>query len=228
MIPKVIHYCWFGRGEKGEDFKRYLEGWKKLLPDYEIKEWNEDNFDICCNDYCRESYRMRNFAFTSDVARMTALYNYGGIYLDTDVELVKSFDPFLDHKSFVGREGELIGTAVIGSEPGVPWVKKILDYYDSRHFIDRWGHPKRTPNTSILKRIIFPKLTVEETPAVYPHDFFCAKDVSAEQKGVMRTENTVAIHHFAATWRKKRTLKTRIRTILKGLKVRYLESRSKY
>ena len=104
MIPKIIHYCWFGKNPKPSDVLEYIETWRKFLPDYEIKEWNESNFDIHCNRFVYEAYHIKKFAFVSDFCRLLALYNDGGIYLDTDVEMKKPFDKFLKHKAFVGYE----------------------------------------------------------------------------------------------------------------------------
>lgn len=118
MIPKIIHYCWFGPNPKTEEFQGYLETWKKLLPDYEIREWNESNFDASKYLYSREASRLKSYAHVSDVCRLYALYNYGGIYLDTDVELLQSFNPFLKYESFLGTEVWMVGTGVIGSEAG--------------------------------------------------------------------------------------------------------------
>lgn len=113
MILKIIHYCWFGRKPKPADVLGYIETWKKSLPDYEIKEWNEDNFDISCNRFVYEAYNIKKFAFVSDYCRLQVLYTEGGIYLDTDVEVKGSFDLFLKHIAFVGYEwkGLCVGTA---------------------------------------------------------------------------------------------------------------------
>ena len=103
-IPKVIHYCWFGRGKLPKLAKKCIKSWKKYLPDYKIIEWNEDNFDINSNQYVREAYEAKKYAFVSDYVRLYALYNYGGIYMDTDVEVIKSLDEFLIHEAFSGFE----------------------------------------------------------------------------------------------------------------------------
>ncbi len=103
MIPKKIHYCWFGGKEKPEDVKRYIASWKKYCPDYEIKEWNESNFDIHENDYCREAYEAKKWAFLTDYVRLKALYEEGGFYMDTDVEVVKSLDPLRVYDSYPDR-----------------------------------------------------------------------------------------------------------------------------
>ena len=100
MIPKIIHYCWFGRGEKPEQAKKCIESWQKFLSEYEIKEWNEDNFDINSNQYVREAYESRKFAFVTDYVRLYAIYTEGGIYMDTDVEVIGNFDSFLHHQAF--------------------------------------------------------------------------------------------------------------------------------
>ena len=104
MIPKKIHYCWFGRGEKPKLAKKCIESWKKYCPDYEIVEWNEDNFDINQNEYTKYCYNNKKFAFLSDYARLMVVYKEGGIYFDTDVEVVRSFDDLLNNKAFVGFE----------------------------------------------------------------------------------------------------------------------------
>ena len=100
MIPKIIHYCWFGGNPLPADARRCIESWKKYLPDYKIKEWNENNFDINSNQYVREAYEKRKFAFVTDYVRLYALVNEGGVYMDTDVEVIKSYDPFLHHTAF--------------------------------------------------------------------------------------------------------------------------------
>ena len=104
MIPKVVHYCWFGRGEMPELAKKCIASWKTFLPDYQIKEWNEDNFDINCNQYVKEAYESRKFAFVTDYVRLYAIYTEGGVYMDTDVEVLKTLDPFLHHHAFSGFE----------------------------------------------------------------------------------------------------------------------------
>lgn len=104
MIPKIIHYVWLGHGEKSDKIKACMESWRKFLPDYEIKEWNEDNFDINYNDFTRDSYEKKMYAFTSDVVRLYALYTEGGLYLDTDVLLYKPLDEFLTDEGFTGFE----------------------------------------------------------------------------------------------------------------------------
>ncbi len=221
MIPKVIHYCWVGKGQKPSEFQKYLDGWRKAMPDYEIKEWNENNFDINFSVYTREAYKMKSYAHVSDVCRLYALYSEGGIYLDTDVEVLKSFFPFMNEKSFLGKESELLGTAVIGAEKGQKWIKVFLDFYQNRHFINSWGHPVRTPNTKILTKSILPSLDCNLWPTIYPSNYFCG--MNWENKKPIVDGETFSIHHFAASWKGRKTLKLRIKTLFQGIKNRYFK-----
>lgn len=135
MINKTIHYVWLGRGEKSDKIKACMESWKRILPDYEIKEWNEDNFDINYNDFTKQSYEKGQYAFTSDVIRLYALYHEGGIYMDTDVMVYKPLDEFLGEEGFTGFEDyNYPVTATMGAEKGNPVIKMMLDYYDCIDF----------------------------------------------------------------------------------------------
>ena len=134
-IPKIIHYVWVGNNEKPKDIKRCMETWKKHLKDYEIIEWNEKNFDIDSNKFVKEAYEARKWAYVSDYIRAYAIYNYGGIYLDTDVLVVESLDSLLDNRAFVGYENpQYPFTAVFGAEKNHPFIKDMLDYYDNKSF----------------------------------------------------------------------------------------------
>ena len=219
MIPKKIHYCWFGPKDKCPIFYKYFATWKAKLPDYEIIEWNESNFDYNQYLYSREAYRMSCFAHVSDVCRIHVLHTIGGIYLDTDVEVLKSFDDYLKFGSFVGVEFKHIGTGVIASEQGSEWLKAFLMYYNDTHFINMFGHPRRKANTEILTKIILPNLNADTWPAIFPIDYFCATDWDTGKSRI--TKNTISIHHYAASWRGKRTLSERIKILLKGIKARY-------
>jgi len=197
MIPKVIHYCWFGKKAKSAQTQRFIEGWKALLPDYTFKEWNETNFDVSSFEYTQKAYELGKFAFVSDVCRLQALLE-GGIYLDTDVEVLKSFDSFLENNSFIGEEqnGKLLGTAVIGCDANCPWVKEFLALYRNLHFIDNKGRIDFTPNTERITKFV--NFFSGEKPMVYPIEYFCAKDYKSGN--IQTTSNTVCIHHYAATW----------------------------
>src|SRR4051794_6708390 len=120
-IPKIIHYCWFGRGDYSDLVMKCMKSWKAYLPDYKIVLWNEDNFDVNMNDFVRQAYEQRKYAFVSDYVRLYALYQSGGIYMDSDVEVVKSIDEFLHHRAFLGYEKtELLQTGVMAAEKEHP------------------------------------------------------------------------------------------------------------
>ena len=217
MIPKIIHYCWFGRKDKPESFCRYLKTWEEYLPDFEIIEWNEDNFDVNYWLYSREAYATGNFAHVSDVCRIYVLNVYGGIYLDTDVEVCRSFDGFLSDKTFVGMEStECIGTCVIGSEANVQWLNMLIEYYENTHFINLFGHCVRTPNTVIISKKILPHLSKSELPTIYPIGYFCDWE-----KHESRNSIVFAVHHYHASWRKKRSLWQKMKSLWVGFKIRH-------
>ena len=176
MIPRKIHYVWFGKSEKNELIKKCMETWKKL--GYEIKEWNEDNFDIDYNKFTRQSYDAKKYAFTSDVARLYALYTEGGIYLDTDVSVAKSLDEFLNEPAFTGFEelGYPV-CATMGAEKGNPLIKKMLDYYDDKDFTE-------LTNTQIISNILGEngidrnKNEIQRIKdiTIFPQEYFNSKD----------------------------------------------------
>ncbi len=133
MIPKKLHYIWFGGNAKPGQVIATVESWKKVMPDYEVIEWNEENFDITFHPWMEKMHRTGKYAFASDWARLHVLYKQGGIYLDTDVELKKPFDPFLHHRMFWGFEYDCyLATCIIGSEPGHPLLNLLLAEYDGR------------------------------------------------------------------------------------------------
>lgn len=137
MIPKMIHYCWYGNKEKPVKFQKYMKTWRKMGGGYEVIEWNETNCDLQCNNYIKKAVEYKNWAFVSDYFRLRALYEFGGIYLDTDVEVYKSFDDLLNKKGFVGyMHDALIGTAVLGFEKENLFIKKLLDLYDNAEWIE--------------------------------------------------------------------------------------------
>ena len=143
MIPKIIHYCWFGRNPLPESAVKCINSWKKFFPDYEIKEWNEDNFDVNIIPYTREAYEAKKYAFVSDYARMWILYHYGGLYFDTDVEVIKSMDDIVARGPFMGIEVEAKGDEYplvapglgLGAEPMMDLYRNIMDYYAPLHFV---------------------------------------------------------------------------------------------
>lgn len=209
MIPKIIHYCWFGGNPLPEDVKRYIATWKRFCPDYEIREWNETNFDVNQNQYCKEAYEAKKWAFVSDYVRLKVLYDYGGIYMDSDVEVCKPLDDLLQYEAFSGFEsgGNRIPTGTMGSARRSGWIEMLLKNYDERHFIKKDGTYDLTTNVTVISRLTVKKYGIRldnsfqifgDQYAMFPFDYLCAK--SLETGKVMQTGNTYTIHHFAGSW----------------------------
>ncbi len=206
MIPKVIHYCWFGRGQMPELAQKCIASWKKHLPEYEIKEWNEDNFDLDLYPYVREAYDNRKFAFVTDVVRLYALYNEGGVYMDTDVEVLKPLDSILGFKAVSGFESPtMIPTGLMASEAGLPIIKELLDDYNGAHFINSAGEMDLAPNVVRITKTLCEHGLItngeQQTVADFtmlPKDYLCPK--SLETGKIHLTPNSLAIHHFAGSW----------------------------
>lgn len=213
MIPKIIHYCWFGHGPIPELGQKCIESWRRHMPDYEIKEWNESNFDVNMIPYTREAYEERKFAFVSDFARFWILYNYGGIYFDTDVEVIKPLNDIIDRGPFMGAERDCIINGIhpavapglgLGASTGMPLYKALIDYYSNIHFKQPNG---RIDDTSIvfhttellakhgLKPI--PEIQKVEDVWIYPKEYFCPK----QDNVITITNKTYCIHHYASSWR---------------------------
>lgn len=207
MIPKIIHYCWFGRGPMPELALRCIESWHKYMPDYRYRLWNEDNFDLNSNEYVREAYSAQKYAFVTDYVRLFALYTEGGIYMDTDVEVLKPYDDLLGLTGFTGYEGSKFMPPVTGtmaSEAGGQWVKEQLDAYVGLHFINADGTMDLTTNTTRIaekmKRGGFVqdgKKQVYKGMHIFPVEYFCPRQTTGE---VMITENTYCDHHFMGSW----------------------------
>lgn len=222
MIPKIIHYCWFGRGKKPALAERCIESWQKYLPDFEIKEWNEDNFDVHCTPYVDEAYKAKKFAFVSDYARFWILYRYGGIYFDTDVEIVKPINDVIARGCFMGVEDNGLDHSQqtrplkddeyyvnpglgIGAEPGMEVCKEMLDNYERSHFILSDGKMNTDNVVSRMTRILFAhglqitdKVQTVSGFTIYPKDWMCPIRIT---DGKLRiTPYTISIHHYAASW----------------------------
>ncbi|MBR6071670.1 MAG: glycosyl transferase [Acholeplasmatales bacterium] len=208
MISKKIHYCWFGENKKSKSILRMIETWKKKLPDYEIIEWNEKNFDIeNSNDFVKMAYANKKWAFVSDYVRLYALKKEGGIYLDTDVEVIKSFDDFLKYDFFISQEADTsFCTAVIGAKSDNEIITNFLKTYDNKKFSLN-GPDKIQPNSIEIKNF-FEKFTGlnasfnneihYKNNIVLPRTYFCAKDIHNYKLDV--TKVTISIHHLDASW----------------------------
>ena len=225
MIPKIIHYCWFGGKEKPELAKRCIKSWKKYCPDYEMREWNEESFDMAkAPIYVQEAFQEKKWAFITDYVRLWAMYHFGGIYMDTDVEVVCALDPFLHHKGFTGFEDDIyMVTGIMAAEQGLPLIAKLLSYYDNRRFILEDGTLDMTTNTvsitNTLKEMGFtPTGTFQEYEgfAIYPRDYFCPLDDATGQ--LLKTINTATIHWFNKSWLpEKQRLRSKITRVLHRL-----------
>ncbi len=221
MIPKIIHYCWFGRGKKDALAERCIESWKKFCPDYQIIEWNEDNCDIDGSVWASEAYAEKKWAFVSDYFRLAAMYEYGGIYMDTDVELFKNIDSFLVDDAFVGyADDTYIGSGMFGCSEGNALCKQFLDYYVGRHFVNSDGSFSDIPNNQIYTMICIKRLGFNfgdehidcGNTKVYPSDYmspFKRKTMGEPGKIYVYnnfdcTQNTHAIHYTVYSWDKKK------------------------
>ena len=208
MIPKKIHYCWFGRGKKTKLMERCIRSWRKYCPDYEIIEWNEDNFDLDMNGYTRWCYDNKKYAFLSDYARLVIVAEQGGIYFDTDVEVVRPIDPLLGNKAFFGFENDsFVATGLgFGSVAGGEAVKRMLAEYDS--LLDGKHGTIGCPvlNTQALESMGLEKngqyQKLGET-VIFPAEYFNPYDDPTGR--LNKTDNTYCIHWFAKTWMSSRT-----------------------
>lgn len=208
MIPKKIHYCWFGGNDKPDDVKMCIRSWKKYLPDYEIIEWNEHNFDINqSNQYVKEAYANKKWAFVSDYVRLSALYEYGGVYFDTDVEVFKSFDALLENKCFLGFESkDYVASAVIGCEPKHELISRFLNSYQNRSFVKQNGSFDLTTNVVILTELLYQygfkpngKLqTINDGIVVFPQYYFASNDLINIFGKYYK--HIWAYHHCLASW----------------------------
>lgn len=213
MIPKIIHYCWFGGAPLSPMAKKCIDSWKKYCPDYEIIEWNESNADVSINKFTKEAYDARSWGFATDYLRLWIIYNYGGVYLDTDVELVKSLDPVLENGPFIGFESGSSQTGLylalglgFGAEKGNELIKKHMEIYDTLSFVNDDGSYNKLPSPHYTTDVFMEygldrhKNAVQNVGGftVYPTDYFCPIDTATNKLEI--TENTYAIHHFAGSW----------------------------
>lgn len=212
-IPKKIHYCWFGRNPLPNTAKKCIDSWKRYCPQYEIIEWNEDNFDINCCDYIKEAYEAKKWAFVSDYARFWILYHEGGVYFDTDVELIRSIDELVNKGPFMGCERDASNESMISvapglglaANPGLGLYNVFLSEYNKRHFLKEDGSFDLTTvvtiTTNILKEYGLKEkndIQIVEGIYIYPMEYFCPLDDHTGKLNI--TNNTYSIHHFDGSW----------------------------
>ena len=210
-IPKKIHYIWIGGKEKPESVSKHIESWKKYCPDYQIIEWNESNFDVNENRYISEAYKAKKFAFVTDYMRLAILKREGGVYVDTDLEIVKNIDEYLEYDCFSGFEnGVMIPTAMFGAKKDCKYVDYLLSYYDDRSFYLKNGEMDLTTNVITITVMTKYKYGIKlnnqtqilecdgERIAYFPFEYFCAKDFVSGKINV--TKDTCSIHHYRGSW----------------------------
>jgi len=207
-IPKILHFCWFSEEEYPALVKKCMESWVRNCPDFKIVKWNLENFDVNMARYSSEAYSAGKFTFLSDFVRLYALYEFGGVYADSDVEILKPLDRFLSHGGFIGFESlDALNPAFWGCEPKHPIVGKLLEVYSSRAFLLEDGSLDLTPMPAYITPIISDTFGLKRDGSyqvldgdfhVYPQDYFSPKDL---QTGKVRlTPNSYAVHHFAGSW----------------------------
>jgi len=210
MIPKIIHYCWFGGAPKPESVLRCIESWKKNCPDFEIREWSEKNIDVSMNEYTREAYEAKAWGFVPDYLRLWIIYNYGGIYLDTDVQIIKDFTPLLTNKAFAGIERDSHNFVALGlgfgAEKGNRFIYEHMCLYDNLRFVLPDGSFNRLPSPQYTTQLLVErgydkerggKQTIGDL-TIYPEEYFCPKSFATGS--MQKTRNTFSIHHYDASW----------------------------
>ena len=237
MIPKIIHYCWFGGNELPQVVKDCILSWKKYCPDYEIKRWDESNYDVNKNQYTRDAYKSKKWAFLTDYVRLDVMYNEGGVYMDTDVKLIRSIDPLINEGAFMSFEKRgRVNTGVgFACEAGNKIVKENKEYYENNIFLDKDGSfcpeicVKITTEILIKHGLDYTKNEVQRIDGltVYPSDYFSPKKLGTEK--ITLTSNTYGIHLFASSWYKgskiTRVIKYRLIPLKEFIKHRILNKK---
>ena len=207
MIPKKIHYCWFGGNPKPDSVQKCINSWKRFCPDYEIIEWNESNFDIHCMPFVEQAIEAKKYAFASDVARLMVVYENGGLYFDTDVEVVRNFDDLLENKAFLGFENnEYVASGLgFGSEADVEFFKRHIDAYRNEVFIKEDGSFNMLGCPRVATKLLVERGLVQngqeqlvDNVRIYPTDYFNPFDSITGK--LNKTNNTYSIHWYDASW----------------------------
>ncbi len=214
-IPKVIHLCWLSGDAYPTKIAKCIDSWKRILPDYEIMLWDTKRFDLSKSTWVKEAFECKKYAFAADYIRFYALYNYGGIYMDSDVEVIKSFNDLLQFPYFAGAEkAGTIEAAIMGATKGNLWIKQCLDYYDGRHFLKSDGNMdiRKLPEImdyEINRKFSIRNITIDEAKhldsvdfekdvCILPDEYFSPKVFDSRK--VLITPNTYAIHHYQNSW----------------------------
>ena len=213
VIPKIIHYCWFGGKQLPDEYKKNIASWRKYCPEYEIREWNESNFDVNCCAYIKEAYKAKKWAFVSDYARFWILYRYGGIYFDTDVEMIKPIDGLISKGGFIGTEIESkngFNLAVapglgMAANPGLGLFAELLDMYNDTHFIKSDGSINKTTVVEYMTKQLYSHGYIANNSIqkicgiyVYPPEYFSPMNQFTGE--IKITDNTYTIHHYSGSW----------------------------
>lgn len=203
MIPKIVHYCWLSGDPIPEKLKICMDSWKKKLPDYEFMLWDLKRFDINQTLWTKQAFETKKYAFAADYIRLFAVYNYGGIYMDMDVEVIKSFNDLLHRDYIIGYETTTgIEAGIFGAAPHAEWVKSCLKHYEGKSFINSDGSFNTTPLPKIMFNILSKNGYINEILKPFTPDYLTAK--SYETGIIKTTSNTYTIHHFAASWHGKK------------------------
>ncbi len=228
-IDKHIHYCWFGGNPKSDIIHKCIKSWKEVLPDYKITEWNETNFDINMSEYTKEAYEHKKYAFVSDYARFYVLRKYGGIYLDTDVEVKKSLDPFLEHECFMGFENkkDVAPGLIIGTVKNHPAIEAVYETYKKRKFFYSEKVLNQTTVVEVMTRYLvkngLKRNNKRQSVAgveIYPRTYF--SPISYDSDIDYFSENTHTVHHYAGSWiseEQKKINKSFKHKLIKAIKV---------
>jgi mannosyltransferase OCH1-like enzyme len=208
-IPKVVHYCWFGGKPLNKQAKACIRSWKKYLPDYTFKLWNEKNFNVYSQPFVADAYKAKKWAYITDYLRLYALYHFGGVYMDTDVEVVKPLDRFLVHSAFSGFEDpEHIPTGMMAAEKGNLWIKQLLDYYRDKRLKFKGKNSVLRTNTLIITELSRKfgfrpgnKYQVLKYDVhIYPKKYFCPLEYDKRHLPPPISANTYTIHYYAGSW----------------------------
>lgn len=222
---KIIHFCWFGMGKMPDEVSKTVNNWKKILHDYEFMLWDESTFNVNMHPYTKEAYNHKKYAYVTDYVRLYVLKLYGGIYMDTDVDVIKSLDIFLENRAFTGCESDqMCVTGIMGAVPNHPWINDLISHYDNLHFENN-GELSLIPNTKFITEVTIQKYgwkqkniyqELQHGLVIYPFNVLCAKNW--ETGKIEISDDTYTIHNFSGSWLSKRQKSTKkVKSFIKNL-----------